>query len=256
MTLGARHEAHHPPHTFKPRTCCCSKESLTARPYLASSRYAVFMGTFSLQLEEGAKLQTPHTDLKDASKIGSWEKFKLYVVPGHHRIYVIQTMTNHLLTAVDGGGRAAEPVFQTDRTYVNAWEKFNLFKRFQWNFIRVSSGNYARLVNDVIHTDGNNQAIDHSFGFLFYKCGDPVSNSLYHISWASGTDPAFPPYNWLQAYDGGKNWGRYGSMEHWRLRPYIQTHSPSRWTVCASNRERDQLCHRRQWRWPGGGRAR
>jgi hypothetical protein len=68
-----------------------------------------------------------HTDLKDASRIGSWEKFKLHVAPAHHPIYAIQTMTNHFVTAVDGGGRTTEPVLQTDRTWVMAWEQFNLF---------------------------------------------------------------------------------------------------------------------------------
>ena len=85
-----------------------------------------------------------HSDLKDASRIGSWEKFKPYFAPAPHRIYTIQTMTNHLLTAVDGGGRTTEPVFQTDRLYVGTGEQFNLFKREAWHFIRVSNGNYAR----------------------------------------------------------------------------------------------------------------
>ena len=140
-----------------------------------------------------------HTDLKDSLKIGSWEKFKLHVAPGHHRIYAIQTTTQHFVTAVGGGGRTTEPFFQTDRIHVQAWEQFNIFKQWTWSYIRVSNGDYVKLANGL----RTGKSDDAGTAFLFYKCGEPGPDSFYHISWATGGDPPRAPYDWLQAYGGG-----------------------------------------------------
>jgi len=83
--------------------------------------------------------------------------------------FVIQTMKQTFLTAVDGGGRTTN-VIHTDGTGIASWEKFRLLggggygpSRGQY-VIQTTSGNYLTAVNgggqsgpaggtDVLHTD-------------------------------------------------------------------------------------------------------
>ena len=149
----------------------------------------------------GRTTDTFHTDLKDASRIGAWEKFKLYVEPGQPSSYAIQTVSGHYVTAVGGGGQSTEPVLQTDRTAVQAWEKFNLFQNYDGypaDFVRVSTGHYVTAVNgggqttNVLRTDSSQPVISTPQEFRFYKCGDPGPDSTYAINWASSDSDYYP----------------------------------------------------------------
>lgn len=173
--------------------------------------FAILVGGYWLTAVGGGRHITEafHTDLKDASKIGSWEKFKLFVEPGFHRTYAIQTASGNYVTAVDGGGRSTEPVLQTNQVEVKAWEKFNLFQDWIYHFIRVSSGQFLgpNFVSDKgiykvvgLRTDVTKAQPD----LLLYKCGDPGPDSAYMIAWANTGDA----YKYirqipLQAYGGG-----------------------------------------------------
>ena len=120
-----------------------------------------------------------HTDLKDASKIGAWEKFKLFSEPAQDRSYTIQTATGHFVTAVGGGGQSTPPVLETNRTQVQAWEKFNLFRNWIYYWIRASNGDFLRLVNGALSTDGDGPPHD-SEAFILYQCGDPGQDFKIH----------------------------------------------------------------------------
>jgi hypothetical protein len=65
----------------------------------------------------GQTTDTFHTDLKDATKIGSWEKFKLWSIPGApgRKIYAIQTKKGYYVTATGGGSQVTEPALQVSR---------------------------------------------------------------------------------------------------------------------------------------------
>jgi hypothetical protein len=91
--------------------------------------FAIRKGTFLTAVGGGGRTtDTFHTDLKDATKIGSWEKFKLWFVPATGRKqYAIQTTKGFYVTAVGGGSQVTEPALQTNRTQIQDWEKFRLY---------------------------------------------------------------------------------------------------------------------------------
>jgi hypothetical protein len=70
-------------------------------------------------------------------------------LPGY---YAIQTVKRgNSVTAVSGGGRATEPVFQTDFVHIGAWEKFRLYggnpSNPQYKAIQTATNNFVTAVN-------------------------------------------------------------------------------------------------------------
>lgn len=65
----------------------------------------------------------------NATRIGAWEKLKLINVPDTGNVYVLQTDTGHLLTAVNSGGltTADTPdVLHSNASRRFAWERFTI----------------------------------------------------------------------------------------------------------------------------------
>jgi hypothetical protein len=138
----------------------------------------------------------------DINQIGNWEKFRLWLLGDRPHEYALQTLTGNFVTAVGGGGRIAEPVLQTDRTQIQAWETFYLWQNGYYARIQTVSTNYVTAVGgggrttDVFHTDATNPSWWETF--MLFKCGDTGANSMYYIWWREE-----PQGGLLHAHGGG-----------------------------------------------------
>src|SRR4029078_3041030 len=96
--------------------------------------------------------------LMSATPAGAQETWN--TLPGE---FALPTMKGYYVTAIDGGGRATEPVVVTGATTASSWEKFKIGvtqevlehdKAFQ-----TATGNFLTAVDgggrssDVLHTD-------------------------------------------------------------------------------------------------------
>jgi hypothetical protein len=160
----------------------------------------------------------------DATKVGSWEKYRLFLVLGSGvpPQFAIQTASANYLTAVGGGSQTTD-VLHTDAKQVQSWEKFRFYFDPSTGFhaIQTVNTNYLTALGGgghadppAVHTDATK--VDNWEKFHLWKCGDLGSNWYYAI-WV--------PYNGtlLQAMGGGgrikdalhayeaphDNWGRF-----------------------------------------------
>ena len=156
----------------------------------------------------GRTADAVHTD---ATELGAWEKFNLWVYPirvhTHENPegftqYAIQTNNGNYITAVDGGGRSAD-VLHTDAVQARAWEIFGLipqsppFSLYPANYdlrrdspwyyaIPASTGNYLTALGGGGHSADssiNSDATQIASWELFrlIKCGQLMSGYQYAI---------------------------------------------------------------------------
>jgi len=145
----------------------------------------------------------------NATAIGAWEKYRLFLVQGGGvpPKFAIQTSGFNFLTAVNGGGQSGpaggtDPV-HTDATQVRSWETFTFaLDQYGWRHaIQTVKGNYLTAVGaggkttDAVHTDAVKTA---SWEYFYiWKCGDLGSGRQYTIRAVSD------PYGFVFAYSGG-----------------------------------------------------
>jgi len=132
---------------------------------------------------------------------------------GYPGEFAFRTQKGYYLTALNGGGRPAEPAVITGATSAGAWEKFKLGiatppsphdKTFQ-----TATGNYVTAVSgggrssDVLHTDATQAKDWERFRLLYLGVGVPSSPTYYGIQTIKG--------NYLTAVNAG---GRYQDALH------------------------------------------
>lgn len=140
----------------------------------------------------------------NATAIGSWEMYRLFLVLGGGvpPKFAIQTASSNYITAVGGGGRSSD-VLHTDAKQVQSWETFSFgLDQHGWRHaIQTVNGHYLTAVGaggktaDAIHTDA--VKADNWESFYIWKCGDLGSGRQYTLS--SKSDP----YGFVFAYGGG-----------------------------------------------------
>jgi hypothetical protein len=140
----------------------------------------------------------------DATGIGAWEQYRLFLVLGGGvpPKFAIQTAGFNFLTAVDGGGRTSD-VLHTDAKQVQSWETFRFaLDQYGWRHsIQTVNGHYLTAVGaggkttDAVHTDA--VKADSWEYFYIWKCGDLGSGRQYTLSAISN------PNGFVFAYGGG-----------------------------------------------------
>jgi hypothetical protein len=140
----------------------------------------------------GRTVDTIHTD---AVQVGSWEKFRLWVVDRTNSKYAIQTTSGNFLTAVGGGGQTTD-VLHTNATQVQSWEIFRLVNNpmhYGTYAIQTASGNFLTALGGgghadppAVHTDAT--TVDDWETYSLLKIGDLGSGFDYSIwnYWVGG----------------------------------------------------------------------
>jgi hypothetical protein len=189
--------------------------------------FGTFRGTYLTAVGGGGR--TTDVVRTDATAIGPWEQYRLFLVQGGGvpQQYAIQTAGSNYFTAVDGGGHASNAV-HSDATQVRAWETFRFYldQRGWRNSIQTVNTHYLSAVGgggkttDAIHADAVRP--DNWESFYIWKCGDLGSGFQYAISAVS------TPYGFLFAYGGGGRVstqagvvvaGAVGVLSDYNLRP-------------------------------------
>jgi hypothetical protein len=164
--------------------------------------FATFGGKYLTAVGGGGR--TTDVVRTDATAIGAWEQYRLFLVLGGGvpQQYAIQTAGFNYFTAVDGGGHTSDPL-HSDANQVRAWETFRFgLDQYGWrNSIQTVNGHYLTAVGaggkttDAIHGDALKP--DNWEYFYIWKCGDLASGYQYTISAVS------QPYGFVFAYGGG-----------------------------------------------------
>jgi hypothetical protein len=165
----------------------------------------------------------------NATAIGSWEKYRLFLVLGGGvpPKFAIQTAGFNFLTAVDGGGRTSD-VLHTDATQVRSWETFSFaLDQYGWRHsIQTVNGRYLTAVGaggkttDAVHTDA--VKADNWEYFYIWKCGDLGSGRQYTLSAASdlqGFVFAYGGGGRVNTRDGNFIFGTLGLLSDYKLHP-------------------------------------
>ena len=157
--------------------------------------------------ERGVKQITPGAFSSGTAVLGGLALPLTSSFPGE---FAFRTQTGYYLTAINGGGRTADPIIVTSATSAGAWEKFKLSIATPPSpydkIIQTASGNYITAVNgggmtaNVLHTDAT-QPKDWERFRLIYMGGYPPP--YYGIGTIKG--------NFLTAVGAG---GRYQDALH------------------------------------------
>ncbi|MGZ8383837.1 MAG: fascin domain-containing protein [Nitrospira sp.] len=157
--------------------------------------------------EHGVKQVMPGLIVPDTAVLGGLSLPLTSSFPGE---FAFRTQKGYYLTAINGGGRIADPIVVTSATAAGAWEKFKLAiatpPSAYDKTIQTASGNYLTAVNgggmtaNVLHTDAT-QPKDWERFRLIYMGGFPPP--YYGIGTIKG--------NFLTAVGAG---GRYQDAVH------------------------------------------
>lgn len=182
----------------------------------------------------------------DATAIGSWEKYRLFLVLGGGAPpkFAIQTAGSNFITAVGGGGRSSD-VLHTDAKQVQSWETFSFgLDQYGWRHsIQTVKGHYLTAVGaggkttDAVHTDA--VKADNWEYFYIWKCGDLGSGRQYTLSAVS--DPqgfvfAYGGGGLVNRRDGNFIFGALGVLSDYKKRP---TDFDNRWQQFLFMRQAD-----------------
>ncbi len=127
--------------------------------------------------------------------------------------FAIRTQKGYYLTAINGGGRPADPTVITGATSAGQWEKFKLAIASPPSphdkTIQTASGNYITAVNgggmvaNVLHTDATQAKDWERFRLIDLAVGIPSNPAYYGIQTIKG--------NYLTAVGAG---GKYQDAMH------------------------------------------
>ena len=159
------------------------------------------------EVQERAVSRIPSGALGGTAVLGTLTPAFVNAYPGE---FAFRTQKGYYLTAINGGGRAADPIVVTSATAAGAWEKFKLAiatpPSAYDKTIQTASGNFLTAVNgggmtaNVLHTDAT-QPKDWERFRLVYVGGFPPP--YYGIGTIKG--------NFLTAVGAG---GKYQDAVH------------------------------------------